>query len=475
MKKSVILSLALASALFNINEAFALDTAEELVLHEIPMVETASRRSQTITEAPAHVIVVTEQMIKERGYLDLKDIFNDLPGFDVSTNIYGEFSSLIYQRGVGANKMLLLLNGEKISNPDGKELAYGNNMPLGNVKKIEIVYGPGSAIYGPDAFGVVNIITKTPKETNGTHLHGSAGQFGTFDNWIHHGKKVSQNIGYSLFARSFLQEGQDLSGEYPSLAFIKTGYPRAKGVEPSYQDPVSDYNLNFHLDIKDFSVSFYRSYFHEQLSKALIPNHYVYNKDAYWAHTYDKVSVKHRYANESNFNLHSLFSMSVYEIEPNMNWYYLFDTDYSTLKVHQYGKINATKFEQYGDYTFGNGMNAMAGISAEDVTGLPVGDVTGRPFDRNSLLNQQNSYNTLYPQSVLSSQNYGIFAQLNIPIHEKLDFNAGARYDYNTIYKDVVNPRSSLIFKVSAALPNSPVYCNEEFPALPLGQKPPTL
>ena len=422
-------------------------TEEELLFMEIPIVVTADRIDQPITEASANVIVITEEMIKERGYLDLKDVFNDLPGFDLSTNIYGEFSTLIYQRGIGGNnKLLLLLNGEKISSPSGKQFPYGNNVPLGNVERIEIVYGPGAVLYGHDAFGIVNIITKSAEKLNSTHIHTSAGQFKTYDNWVNHGKRINQDISYSIFARSFITSGQELSSKYSSLSFIKTGYSNSPDVRNKYEDPVNDYNIDMALNIRDFSISFYRSYYHEQLSKGLIPNHYVYNKEAYWGQTINKLSVKHEYS-KNGFNLNSRFSLTQFEIEPEMNWYYISETDYSTLKVHQYGKTNGIKFEEKGHYTFSNDLNLMAGIIAEDITGLPIGDVTGAPFDRNSLLQLNNFYNTQYPQAVLSSQNYGVFAQLKYPFKDKLHFTLGMRRDYNTIYKGVTTTRSSIVYK----------------------------
>ncbi|MDI6791445.1 MAG: TonB-dependent receptor [bacterium] len=426
-------------------EEFAEASGEELLFMEIPMVITATRREQPITEAPANVIVITEEMIKERGYLDLKDVFQDLPGFDLSTNIYGEFSTLISQRGIGENnKLLLLLDGKNISCPSGKQFSYGNNVPLGNVERIEIVYGPGSALYGAGAFGIVNIITKSSTMSPGTHIHLGAGQFETYNNWIHHSKWINEDMSYSIFARLFRTSGQDLSSEYNSLSFIKTGYPNWP-VRAEYEDPVKDYNIGLNLDIRNLSLSFDRSSYHEQLSKGLIPEHYVYNEEAYWAHTINKLSMKHRYS-RNEFNLNSKFSLSQFEIDPEMNWYYLLE-DGTTLQVHQYGKTNGIKVEEQGDYTFANRLNLMIGAIFEDITGLPIGDVIGEPFDRDSMLQLNNFYNDDYPQAALSSQNYGIFVQAMYPYKDKLYFTLGTRHDYNTIYKGVTNPRLSLVYQ----------------------------
>ncbi len=443
--------LVLGICLTLLNLVYAAESLEELLWGPELEIITATKLREHPLETPANVIVITEEMIKERGYLDLKDVFNDLPGFDVSTNIYGEFSTLVMNRGIGGNnKLVLLLNGEKINNPDGKQFSYGNNVPLGNVQKIEIVYGPASAVYGPDAFGVINIITKSPEEIDGTDLHISAGEFGTYNNWLLTGKMLNDDIGYSLFIRSFITDGQDLSAEYDRLSFIKDYYPNVRGIRAEYEDPVEDYNVDLTFKIKDVSLNFYRSNYHEQLAKALIPEHYVYNEEAYWGHTVDRLSLKHNYSLE-NLNLNSSVSFMEYETDPDMNWYYLDVADNSTLKVHQYGKINSLKFETAGDYTFESDINFLAGISLEDITGMAIGDVVGEPFDRDNLLYMTNPYNTQYPQAALSSQNYGIFSQLKYPFKDNIYLTLGARYDYNTIYEETINPRAGVVYRRNPA------------------------
>ena len=87
----------------------SLDLSELLNLE----ITTASMSAESILDAPAPMYIVTREDIKNRGYMDFKDIMNDMPGFDVS-NIGGNTEYFAYQRGfrsVFNNRTLFLLNG----------------------------------------------------------------------------------------------------------------------------------------------------------------------------------------------------------------------------------------------------------------------------------------------------------------------------------------------------------------------------
>ncbi|MCJ8345046.1 TonB-dependent receptor plug domain-containing protein, partial [bacterium] len=150
----------------------ALSLEDIFLLDEV--VVTASRTKQKIKKAPSTIRVISAQMIKERGYKDIKDIFRDLPGFDFSEDLAGEVRSLAIGRGIlGSNKYMFLLDGKKINITSGERFILGNNIPLNMVKKIEIVYGPASAMYGADAYsGVLNIITYTYEDLMASSYQG---------------------------------------------------------------------------------------------------------------------------------------------------------------------------------------------------------------------------------------------------------------------------------------------------------------
>jgi outer membrane receptor for ferrienterochelin and colicin len=155
---------------------------ERLALYfgEQAVVSVSSAREEPLAEAPAALIVITDQEIRDRGYRDLMDVFHDLPGVDISEYGRGQASLCAFiVRGLNAtfNKIVVLRDGVVLDLP-AVTTKIGRNIPLYNIKRIEILYGPASVIYGSDAAAmVVQLISKEPED--GFHFEGeaSAGSF----------------------------------------------------------------------------------------------------------------------------------------------------------------------------------------------------------------------------------------------------------------------------------------------------------
>jgi outer membrane receptor for ferrienterochelin and colicins len=123
-------------------------------------ISTASLRPQEVREVPATVYIVTEEDFRAYGYRDLKDILRNLPGIDYiwpGSHLSGG------QRGFSSYWELtkLLINGKEANAMPNDAVFIVNQFNLTGVKRVEIVQGPASVLYGPEAFsGVINIITK---------------------------------------------------------------------------------------------------------------------------------------------------------------------------------------------------------------------------------------------------------------------------------------------------------------------------
>lgn len=145
-------------------------------------VVSASGFLQTATEAPSTIQVVTSRQIAERGYEQLEDVFRDIPGIDM-IHINGYAPTLFYFRGMyGAENLraLLMIDGVVENNIIGSNDMAGPAYSLHNVERIEIIWGPASALYGANAFGgIINIITKKGSDINGLHAETGFGSFNT--------------------------------------------------------------------------------------------------------------------------------------------------------------------------------------------------------------------------------------------------------------------------------------------------------
>lgn len=123
---------------------------------------TASKRTEKLSEAPASVIVISAQDIKERGYVDVVEILSDLPGIDMAVT-RGDLYYKAYWRGFRkgiSSPFLFMIDGMIMNHLYYNWTDIAAAVSLSHIKRIEFLYGPASTLYGPNAFmGVVNIIT----------------------------------------------------------------------------------------------------------------------------------------------------------------------------------------------------------------------------------------------------------------------------------------------------------------------------
>ncbi|MEK6802661.1 MAG: TonB-dependent receptor [Nitrospirota bacterium] len=187
--------------------------SEELeLLKEEETVSIASRYEQPISQAPSNVYVVTDEDIRQSGATDLPTVLRRVPGLEVMQMTGGDFN--VSARGGNqpfANKMLVMVDGRSIY-LDVQGNVFWKSIPitLPEIKRIEVLKGPASAVYGFNAFdGVINIITKSPEEMKGTTLQFGGGELGTISSAAVHAGTVGK-FGYRLsIGRDQTQQWRD--------------------------------------------------------------------------------------------------------------------------------------------------------------------------------------------------------------------------------------------------------------------------
>ncbi len=186
---------------------------EELeLLKEEETVSIASRYEQPISQAPSNVYVITDEDIRQSGAIDLPTVLRRVPGLEVMQVTGADFN--VSARGDNqpfANKMLVMVDGRSIY-LDVQGTVFWKSIPvtLPEIKRIEVLKGPASAVYGLNAFdGVINIITKSPEEMNGTTLQFGGGEQGTISSAGIHAGTVGK-FGYRLsLGRDQTQQWRD--------------------------------------------------------------------------------------------------------------------------------------------------------------------------------------------------------------------------------------------------------------------------
>ncbi len=142
---------------------------------------SASKTSQKITEAPSTITIITAKDIEASGAYSLPELFRSVPGMDVM--YISPTDSNVSIRGFnreGANKILTLIDGRPIYF-ELFGITFWEALPVNieDIEKIEIIRGPGSTLYGANAFnGVINIFTKDPQKNRGGKIVTRLGRYG---------------------------------------------------------------------------------------------------------------------------------------------------------------------------------------------------------------------------------------------------------------------------------------------------------
>ncbi len=172
-------------------------------LFKIDIVSIATGKKQSILSAPATTHIIDSQAIQAMNAKDLDEILETVPGLHVSRH-YFTGNPIYTLRGLHSftnPHLLLLINDIPINTlMDGNRGRVWAGMPVEAIAKIEVISGPGSALYGADAVsGVINIYTKTAEELQGTKIGARLESFNTQATWLQHGTTWQDfNIGFSL-------------------------------------------------------------------------------------------------------------------------------------------------------------------------------------------------------------------------------------------------------------------------------------
>jgi iron complex outermembrane receptor protein len=169
-------------------------------------VSIATGTVQPVSRAPAVATVITAEDIAAIGATDLDQVLETVPGLHVATSS-SSYNPIYQIRGITGEfnpHVLFMVNGiplKMVYNGNRSQVWAG--MPVENIARIEVIRGPGSALYGADAYsGVINIITKTAADIKGTEAGVRFGAFGSKDAWVQHGGKWG-----ALDAAVFVQVG----------------------------------------------------------------------------------------------------------------------------------------------------------------------------------------------------------------------------------------------------------------------------
>lgn len=180
------------------------DSLFDLSLEElatISVVTAASGFEQKSSLAPANVTVINDEEWQAMGARTLSEVLRTVPGLHISRTFQYDHTA-IYLRGLSgdnSSKIKILIDGEEMSSMQDNGIFNGFHLPLSSFKRIEVIKGPGSAVYGADAFaGIINLVSYEFDEAD-SFIGGRAGSFDTYEL----GGRHSFALGEAKFQFSF--------------------------------------------------------------------------------------------------------------------------------------------------------------------------------------------------------------------------------------------------------------------------------
>jgi iron complex outermembrane recepter protein len=193
---------------------------DELMNIEVTLV---SKRPEKLTETASAIQVITGEDIRRSGATNLPEALRLAPNLNVAqVNSWGWVISARGFSGLFANKLLVMIDGRSVYTPLFAGVAWDvQNVVLEDIDRIEVVSGPGGTLWGSNAVnGVINVVTKSAKDTQGVYAHAAGGSF--LHDWgaVRYGGAVGSNLFYRVYAQrtdrenTFLPTGEDLNDEW---------------------------------------------------------------------------------------------------------------------------------------------------------------------------------------------------------------------------------------------------------------------
>lgn len=200
-------------------------------------VYSASKREQSVSDAPSSVTIVTADEIQRYGYRTLADILETVRGFYITSDRY---QSYVGVRGFGRlgdwnSRILLLVDGHRINDDVLGQAFIGSEfaIDIDLIQRIEIIRGPSSSLYGAEAFfAVINVITRKEKQAKREEISFAAGSFGSY------GGRATWDSEYK--GTGFALSGSFYSSTGPTLFF------------PEFNSPATNYGVTSNTNYESY-------------------------------------------------------------------------------------------------------------------------------------------------------------------------------------------------------------------------------
>ena len=412
-------------------------TPEALLMGEV--VVTAAGRSQAVKLAPASIGVITEEQLRARHLVTFDQAFDEMPGVVVTRSSGANVqafsirgASEVAGGGIG-NRVLLLIDGRPALSPESGG-ALWNLVPLSSIERIEVVRGAYSSLYGSSAMGgVVNVITRKPGNEPETRLRLN---YGAYDRAPRSTEYSRYNDFYSIDlsrSRSFKKWSYLVDGSWKSDDGHreKTGFDLYNLYTKTTWNPAPNHSLqwsaNVNRMISDAPATWFsrrQAYSVAEFKKDDFQDRREFNTDLWY-----QTSIGKSLRLSSRLYFYSNYSLFTFDSDPgndstNVNIGKQIVQQYS-VRTRRLGNVSQAEWQL-------GGHNLIAGVDVKRdyVLGLP--DIY------------------LYGEHHINS--FGVYAQDELSIGDKITATIGARYDdyhiLNEVRESNFSPKLALLYRM---------------------------
>jgi iron complex outermembrane recepter protein len=178
-------------------------------------VTSVSKKERPLASTGAAVFVITRGDIRRSGMRNIPDLLRMAPGVEVARIDANAWAISI--RGFNhrySTKVLVLIDGRSVYNPASSGVFWDQqDVPLGDIERIEVIRGPGGTVWGANAVnGVINIITRSSKDTQGGLIFGGIGSEESAAGLVQYGGEAGKKGHYRVFGRYFKVESSTAAG-----------------------------------------------------------------------------------------------------------------------------------------------------------------------------------------------------------------------------------------------------------------------
>ncbi len=407
---------------------------EQIINIQVPTVYGASKHEQKITAAPSAVTIVTRDEIRAYGHRTLADVLRSVRDIYVTNDRNYSYVGVrgFNRPGDYGGRVLVLVDDHRLNDPIYESIGVGQEFPIDVdlIDRVEIIRGPGSSLYGTNAFfAVINVVTRKASDLNGAEASANYGSFNSSKARFSYGKVYKNGVSLLLSGSAYSSDGNDLY--FREFDQPENNHGRANGL-----DDERAFNLTGSLSYGDFSLQSAYSWRRKQVPTGAFGT--VFGDPRF--HTVDErfyARLNYRHEFENDWTVSAALSYDIYR--------YHGEYPYPDASLPS------------GSYIFRDAVDAgwWSGEFQISKKLLDRHRITLGGEYRNHSRIAFKSYIIDPHASILAidrrSQTSGIFLQDEWSPMKWMTVNAGIRYDWFSLFDSALNPRIGVILEPARA------------------------